>query len=70
MNALEAAVAVRSATPDPLGEDASIPLEPETLALIEAQRGILSQRRRGWLVRRALLAADLAGLLVAFLVAG
>ena len=68
MNALEAAALLQYAAPD-LAEDASIPLEPETLALIEARQGARPHRRRGWLVRRALLAADLIGLTVAFLIA-
>ena len=69
MNALEAAVALRSVPPDPLWEDASIPLEPGTLELIEAHRGAPASHRRGWLVRRALLVADLVGLSAAFLAA-
>ena len=69
MNTLQATMALPPVAPDPLWEDAAIPLEPETLELIEAHRGTPPSKRRGWLVRRALLTADLVGLSVAFLVA-
>ena len=69
MNTLQATMVLPPVAPDPLWEDAAIPLEPETLELIEAHRGTRPSKRRGWLVRRALLTADLVGLSVAFLVA-
>jgi exopolysaccharide biosynthesis polyprenyl glycosylphosphotransferase len=40
-----------------------------TLEIIERRRKTAVVRRRGWLVRRALMAADVVGLLVAFVVA-
>jgi exopolysaccharide biosynthesis polyprenyl glycosylphosphotransferase len=43
-------------------------LDPRTADLLR-RRGTSSVRRRGWLVRRALLGADLLGLSVAFIVA-
>jgi exopolysaccharide biosynthesis polyprenyl glycosylphosphotransferase len=43
-------------------------LDERTVDILN-RRGTGSMRRRGWLVRRALLAADLTGLIVAFLVA-
>jgi exopolysaccharide biosynthesis polyprenyl glycosylphosphotransferase len=44
-------------------------VDPKTLEIIEHRRRTAIIRRRGWLVRRALLTADVAGLLVAFLCA-
>jgi exopolysaccharide biosynthesis polyprenyl glycosylphosphotransferase len=44
-------------------------LDERTLELLEHRRTAGGLRRRGWLVRRALLAADLIGLSSAFLVA-
>jgi exopolysaccharide biosynthesis polyprenyl glycosylphosphotransferase len=41
----------------------------QTLKILERRRGPSSGKRRGWLVRRALLAADLLGLIMAFTVA-
>jgi exopolysaccharide biosynthesis polyprenyl glycosylphosphotransferase len=63
-----------------LGEFAPIPgytfaseleakVDAKTLEVMEHRRRTASIRRRGWLVRRALLAADGVGLLVAFLCA-
>jgi exopolysaccharide biosynthesis polyprenyl glycosylphosphotransferase len=42
-------------------------LDPQTLDILERRRGTTVVRRRGWFVRRALLAADLVGLSAAFL---
>jgi len=44
-------------------------LDQRTLEILERRRGSAVGRRRGRLVRRALLAADLLGLSAAFLVA-
>jgi exopolysaccharide biosynthesis polyprenyl glycosylphosphotransferase len=43
--------------------------DERTLAILEHRRQTGGRRRRGWLVRRALLLADVVGLTVAFLVA-
>jgi exopolysaccharide biosynthesis polyprenyl glycosylphosphotransferase len=43
-------------------------LDERTLELLQQRQQTLETRRRGWLVRRALVAADLVGLSVAFLV--
>jgi exopolysaccharide biosynthesis polyprenyl glycosylphosphotransferase len=57
--------------PEAAGESAA----PDSTLRLGAQRlprslhGIRERRRRGWLVRRALLAADLAGLALAFVAA-
>jgi exopolysaccharide biosynthesis polyprenyl glycosylphosphotransferase len=44
-------------------------VDQRTLEIVERRRKTATVRRRGWLVRRALLAADVAGLFTAFLVA-
>ena len=47
-------------------------LDRRTASLLERRRSAASQhpaRRRGWFVRRALLAADAAGLILAYLLA-
>jgi exopolysaccharide biosynthesis polyprenyl glycosylphosphotransferase len=44
-------------------------LDERTCAIIEHRRRLAKPHRRGWLVRRALLVADLVGLSVAFVVA-
>jgi len=44
-------------------------LDGGTREILERQRSIAASRRRGWLVRRSLLAADLFGLSVAFFLA-
>jgi exopolysaccharide biosynthesis polyprenyl glycosylphosphotransferase len=44
-------------------------LDPRTLEILEQRRGHRVIRRRGWLVRRALLGADLLGLSAAFFLA-
>jgi exopolysaccharide biosynthesis polyprenyl glycosylphosphotransferase len=41
-------------------------LDPRTLEILERRRRVEGLRRRGWIVRRALLAADVVGLVVAF----
>src|SRR5437879_9792579 len=42
-------------------------VDEKTLRIIDHRRRTATVRRRGWLVRRALLAADLVGLVAAFL---
>jgi exopolysaccharide biosynthesis polyprenyl glycosylphosphotransferase len=44
-------------------------VDERTLEIVERRRRTATVRRRGWLVRRALLAADVFGLFMAFLVA-
>jgi exopolysaccharide biosynthesis polyprenyl glycosylphosphotransferase len=44
-------------------------LDDRTIQILERRRGSGTVRRRGWLVRRALLFADLGGLSLAFIVA-
>jgi exopolysaccharide biosynthesis polyprenyl glycosylphosphotransferase len=44
-------------------------LDSRTLEILEQRRNTQTTRRRGWLVRRALLVADVVGLSVAFLIA-
>jgi exopolysaccharide biosynthesis polyprenyl glycosylphosphotransferase len=44
-------------------------VDERTLEIIERRRKTAVVRRRGWLVRRALILADLMGLLIAFIVA-
>jgi exopolysaccharide biosynthesis polyprenyl glycosylphosphotransferase len=44
-------------------------IDERTLAILEQRRGASRLQRRGWLVRRALLVADLVGLATAFVVA-
>lgn len=44
-------------------------LDQRTLEILEHRTGKANVQRRGWLVRRALLAADLVGLSLAFLIA-
>jgi hypothetical protein len=47
-------------------DDATAHLDARTLEILEHRRGTAKNRRRGWLVRRALAIADLAGLTLAF----
>jgi exopolysaccharide biosynthesis polyprenyl glycosylphosphotransferase len=61
----EAEFAVGAAGPEPLLARANEP----TLRILEHRRHRDWTRRRGWIVRRALLAADLVGLIGAFLLA-
>jgi exopolysaccharide biosynthesis polyprenyl glycosylphosphotransferase len=44
-------------------------LDPRTIEILERRRRAVVIKRRGWLVRRMLLAADVAGLAASFLVA-
>ncbi len=44
-------------------------VDKRTLAILESRRNARSVRRRGWLVRRTLVIADMIGLAAAFLVA-
>jgi exopolysaccharide biosynthesis polyprenyl glycosylphosphotransferase len=44
-------------------------IDARTLDLLERRRRVQGLKRRGWMIRRALLAADILGLTVAFLVA-
>ena len=44
-------------------------VDERTLEIIERRRRTAVVRRRGWLVRRALVFADVTGLLLAFIVA-
>jgi exopolysaccharide biosynthesis polyprenyl glycosylphosphotransferase len=46
-----------------------VPLDPRTLEILERRRETPQSKRRGWLIRRALLAADLIGLSIALLLA-
>jgi exopolysaccharide biosynthesis polyprenyl glycosylphosphotransferase len=50
-------------------EDLHATLDPRTLEILERRRGTSVVRRRGWIVRRALVSADLFGLFAAFVVA-
>jgi exopolysaccharide biosynthesis polyprenyl glycosylphosphotransferase len=43
--------------------------DSQTLAILERRRKTATIRRRGWLIRRLLLAADLVGLSIAFVIA-
>jgi exopolysaccharide biosynthesis polyprenyl glycosylphosphotransferase len=49
-----------------LYEEISNAVDDRTLEIVERRRRTAIVRRRGWLVRRVLLAADVAGLLIAF----
>jgi exopolysaccharide biosynthesis polyprenyl glycosylphosphotransferase len=60
----EALIGGRHAT-EPLVDDERSVVDARTLEILARRRG--TTRRRGWLVRRALAAADVAGLLLAFL---
>jgi exopolysaccharide biosynthesis polyprenyl glycosylphosphotransferase len=51
-------------------EDLDDVIAARTLRIVERRRAGRRPRRRGWLVRRALLAADVAGLLAAFALSG
>ena len=65
MNAFQEASAAR-------GELDVLVLDPRTTSLLEQRRSAAARhpsRRRGWFVRRALLAADAAGLILAYLLA-
>ncbi len=51
---------------EPIRARLEIPVDERTLEVLERREGTPSVRRRGWLVRRMLLLADLAGLTFAF----
>ena len=52
-----------------LTDDTQSVVDKRTLEILEYRRRTALVKRRGWLVRRMLLAADLVGLTVAFLLA-
>ncbi|HSK15148.1 MAG TPA: sugar transferase [Gaiellaceae bacterium] len=54
--------------PQPLG-DFPVAVDKRTLQILEHRRRASKPQRRGWLVRRALVAADILGLTFAFLLA-
>jgi exopolysaccharide biosynthesis polyprenyl glycosylphosphotransferase len=66
VNAAEPVVLLESPS---LDDELHSLVDRRTLEIIERRRSTATVRRRGWLVRRALLAADVAGLFTAFLVA-
>ena len=53
----------------PALDDLHALLDQRTVEILERRRGAAVVKRRGWIVRRALLGADLVGLTLAFLVA-
>jgi exopolysaccharide biosynthesis polyprenyl glycosylphosphotransferase len=63
MNATERQALLQSAA---FYEELNATVDERTLEIIERRRRTATVRRRGWLVRRALLAADIVGLGVAF----
>ncbi|MFL5927915.1 MAG: sugar transferase [Gaiellaceae bacterium] len=63
MNATERAALDSSAA---LREEMTATVDARTLEIVEQRRRTAPIKRRGWLVRRMLLVADLVGLLVAF----
>jgi exopolysaccharide biosynthesis polyprenyl glycosylphosphotransferase len=52
-----------------LSDDLAGVVDPHTLSTLERRRGAAQPRRRGWLVRRMLLVADVFGLALAFAIA-
>src|SRR5581483_120040 len=50
-------------------EELTLELDPKTLEILNRRRRTAIVRRRGWLMRRMLLIADVVGLLVAMLLA-
>jgi exopolysaccharide biosynthesis polyprenyl glycosylphosphotransferase len=66
VNATEHAALLQGAA---IYEEIAAGLDDRTLEILERRRKTARIRRRGWLVRRMLLAADLVGLVVAFVVA-
>jgi exopolysaccharide biosynthesis polyprenyl glycosylphosphotransferase len=52
-----------------LRDDMSTVLDERTIEILEYRRRTAKVKRRGWLVRRMLLLADLAGLALAFIIA-
>jgi exopolysaccharide biosynthesis polyprenyl glycosylphosphotransferase len=55
--------------PTLLYDEIAATLDPRTREILDRRRGTSGVRRRGWLVRRTLLLADLLGLSIAFLLA-
>src|SRR5205823_3652247 len=66
MNATERAALLQSAA---LFDETVAAVDERTLDILDRRRRTAVVRRRGWLVRRALLAADVLGLAFAFLIA-
>jgi exopolysaccharide biosynthesis polyprenyl glycosylphosphotransferase len=66
VNATERAALVQGVQ---LFDEMSASIDERTLEILDHRRRTAVVRRRGWLVRRALLLADLVGLAVAFLLA-
>ena len=56
-------------TPSNLLEELAATVDPQTLEILDHRRKSENARRRGWLVRRALLTADVLGLALAFVAA-
>ena len=52
-----------------VGDEVAAALDERTLQILERRRKTTIVKRRGWLVRRMLLAADVLGLTLPFLVA-
>jgi exopolysaccharide biosynthesis polyprenyl glycosylphosphotransferase len=50
-------------------DEISVAVGPRTLEILERRRQTARIKRRGWLIRRMLLLADISGLLVAFAIA-
>ncbi|MGH3062385.1 MAG: hypothetical protein ACRDNA_13350, partial [Gaiellaceae bacterium] len=63
MSVVEPAVSPKALNEFPVAVD------QRTLHILERRRAASTHMRRGWLVRRALAAADLVGLTIAFLAA-
>ena len=66
MNATERAALVRSVQ---LYDEVTAAVDDRTLDILDRRRRTATVHRRGWLVRRMLLLADVVGLLAAFLFA-
>jgi exopolysaccharide biosynthesis polyprenyl glycosylphosphotransferase len=66
MNAAERGAFLRSVQ---LYDEVTVALDDRTLDILDRRRRTATVHRRGWLVRRMLLAADVIGLSLAFLVA-
>ena len=66
MTPLERAALVEGAL---IHDELTAAIDARTLDILSRRRKTAVVKRRGWLVRRALLAADLAGLIAAFLLA-
>jgi exopolysaccharide biosynthesis polyprenyl glycosylphosphotransferase len=59
---------VESGVAERIGAERSLGLDERTLRILERRHAQEGGRRRGWLVRRMLLAADLIGLTAAFVI--